>query len=413
MGPKHFSVKACKSRRQQKDQLLEATTLLNLGLTALETQEHYDNSVIWSTSAYTAVRALGAQFAEQKALGNLGWAYYRMGDSDKSLYYFQQAADEARKLDAKNDLVKWLLALGVVSENLNHIAVAEDYYKQSLALAQQSQNEQDLVDAMTALATISIEQQKWEQADHYIQQAIVLCRSRDDRAGELDALLVAGKLAGHRNDNTQAEKLFQTVIDDRQSEDSLRWEAQENLAKLYEDEHRPTDAARQYALSLARLQSARAGLHEEELRLPFLANAAHVEDDYIHFLVAQGQAAKALQVADYSRAQTLAEGLRSSSTATGSKYLESVASPQAVASKVDATILFYWLGPQYSYLWVATPKSLRIVPLPPVSVIDAAVSQYRQDLQGPRDVLAAPRSEPHGGSDLLQQHAGCSGARRD
>jgi CHAT domain-containing protein len=395
-GAEAFFRQSLQVARQQKDQLLEATTLLNLGLTALK-QEHYDNSVIWSTSAYAAVRSLGAQFAEQKALGNLGWAYYRMGDSDKSVFYFQQAADEAHKLDAKNDLVKWLLALGVVSENLNHIAVAEDYYKQSLALAQQSQNEQDLVDAMTALATISIEQQKWEQADHYIQQAIALCRSRDDRAGELDALLVAGKLAGHRADNTQAEQLFRTVIDDRQSEDSLRWEAQENLAKLYEDEHRPSDAARQYALSLARLQSARAGLHEEELRLPFLANAAHVEDDYIHFLVAQGAVAKALQVADYSRAQTLAEGLRSSSTATGSKYLEAVASPQAVASKIDATILFYWLGPQYSYLWVATPKSLRIVPLPPASAIDALVNQYRQDLQGPRDVLAAAN---HNGIDL-------------
>ena len=373
--------------RQQKDQLLEATSLLNLGLTALK-QEHYDNSILWSTDGYQAARALGAHFAEQKALGNLGWAYYRMGDADKSVFFFQQAADEARNLDAKNDLVRWVLALGLVSQEMNQTAAAEDYYKQSLALAQQSGDKGDLVDAMTALAAISVEQQNWDQAIRYSQQAIGLCRSDGDRTGELDALLVEGKIAAHQNDVVRAGQLFREVVADPQSEVPLKWEAQESLAELYEDEHHPSDAARQYKLALATFESARSSLHEEEFRLPFLANAAHLQDDYIHFLVTQGAATEALQVADYSRAQTLAEGLRSAQKVLVSRP-STMENPQELAAQTDATILFYWLGPRYSYLWVVAQNHIALFPLPPVAVVDALVRNYRKELQGPRDVLQA------------------------
>jgi CHAT domain-containing protein len=381
-----FFRQSLRSARRQQDQLLEATTLLNLGLTALK-QEHYDNSILWSTDGYKAARALGAHFAEQKALGNLGWAYYRMGDADKSAFFFQQAADEARNLDAKNDLVKWVRALGLVSQEMNQTAIAEDYYKQSLALARQSEDKGDLVDAMTALAAISVEQQKWDQAIRYSQEAIGLCRSRGDRAGELDALLVEGKIAAHQNDATRASQMFREVAADQQSEVPLKWEAQENLARLYEDEHHPSEAARQYKLSLATFESARSSLHQEELRLPFLSNAAHLQDDYIHFLVTQGATAEALQVADYSRAQTLAEGL--GVPINRRRFRPVSGDAQNTASRAGATILFYWLGPRYSYLWVVTPRRTKLVSLPPALGVDALVRNYRRELEGPRDLLEA------------------------
>jgi len=56
-----------------------------------------------------------------------------------------------------------------------------------------------------------------------------------------------------------------------QSEISLKWEAQESLARLYEDEI-AIDARRQYRLSLATLESARSSLHEEELNTAFSRN---------------------------------------------------------------------------------------------------------------------------------------------
>ena len=57
------------------------------------------------------------------------------------------------------------------------------------------------------------------------------------------------------------------------------------------------------------VESARAEIQNEDSRLPFLSNATHIYDDYIHFLVEQGKSDEALAAADQSRARTLAQGL--------------------------------------------------------------------------------------------------------
>jgi CHAT domain-containing protein len=375
-----------RSARTQKDEVLEAIALLNLGLSALK-QEHYDSAISWSTDAYQAARTLEAHFAEEKILGNLGVAYSRMGDAEKSAFYFQQAANEARELDAKNDLVKWDIALADVFEKMNQ-ASAENYYQQALALAQKSEDTGDLVDVLTAIAATSLAHERWDKATYYSQWAIGLCQSHGDHLRELDVLLIEGKIAAHQNDATRAQQLFREIAADQQSNMALKWEAQESLARLYEDEHRTADAERQYKIALATFQNARASLQDEELRLPFLSNAAHLQDDYVHFLVSQRKSVKALQVADYSRAQTLAEGLGSGHNVPASQP-SAMKNPQRLAAELDATILFYWLGPQYSYLWVVSRNHVALLQLPSTASIDTLVRNYLNELHGPRDVLEA------------------------
>lgn len=382
-----FFRKSLLSARQQHDELLEATALLNLGLTALK-QEHFDNSILWSSDGYRAAHALGAQFAEQKTLGNLGWAYYRMGDMEKSLTYFQQAADQARKVDARNDLLKWLRALGVVSREMGRTDAALDYFRQSLALAQQSEDNQDLVDALTALTAISVEQQQWDQAQQFSRRAIEQCRLHNDHIGELDAMLVEGEIAAHSGDVDRAGEIFRQIEADKQSEAPMRWEAQHNLAHIAEIQNRPLEALRQYERALATLDNARESVSDIELRLPFLANAAHLQDDYIQFLISQKRPLEALRVADYSRAYTLSEGLVSVRD-NPKERPGTIKNPQLLAAHIKANILFYWLGPKHSYLWVATAAGVNLYPLPPSAEINALVQAYRRDLLSPRDVLEA------------------------
>ncbi len=380
-----FFRKSLQLAREQKDQLVETMDLLNLGSAALK-QQHYDASVLWSTDAYQTAQKLGAHFAEQKALGNLGWAYYRLGDIDKSVDFFQQAADEARSLDAKSDLVKWLRALGMVSHDTGRLAVAEDYYKQSLVLAQQSEDKEDLVDAMTAIALVSVEREEWDQATKFSEQAIIVCRASADRAGELDALLVEGRIAASEKDAGRATQLFREVADDSNAEVPVKWEAENDLGRIYEDQHRAADAQRHYKNAIQIFEGARSSLHQEEFRLPFLTNGVQLYDDQIHFLVTQDSTAEALEIADYSRAQTLAEGLGFAADRhrSGPSFIRNA---QTTAARASSTILFYWLGPRYSYLWVVTQSRTKFVPLPPKSVIDALVRDYRKELEGPRDVL--------------------------
>ena len=95
-------------------------------------------------------------------------------------------------------------------------------------------------------------------------------------------------------------------------------------------------------------------MRHEDSQLSFLTNASHIYDDYIHFLVAQKKSNEALRWADYSRARTLAEGLRllPKGAASGPAPLNA----QQILRRAHGAVLFYWLGEAQSYLWAITPQ---------------------------------------------------------
>ena len=375
--------------RQQDDVHLQMTDLTNLGAVA-ERQEHYDEAIDWLNNAYRAAAVLHDRHTAQVALGNLGWAYYKMGDFDRSLAFYQEAEKAAKDLGASYDQIGWLNNIGLVYYQQNQLTVAEDYYRQSLALAQENQNSELIVDALTSLAFVSAQTGQLADAQKYSEEAFQKAHARNDRPSELYPLLVSGQVAASRGDDKHAEKVFDEVANDPKSDLSLRWQAQNDLARLYEQEHRVGAADKQYQEALATIEQARSALQHEEFKLPFLANAAHLYDDYISFLVAQGNDRRALELADYSRARTLAEGLGVSKNTGPDPRAINV---QQIARDAHATLLFYWMGREHSYLWAITPKRTARYQLPPAREIDAAVQRYRQALLGWQDVLKTANTD--------------------
>jgi CHAT domain-containing protein len=384
--------------RQQGDQFLEASDLLNLGVVAIG-KEHFDESVQRSDQALRLARTVQAGLTEEKALGNLGWAYYKMGDFDKASDFFLAATKKSQELSAVIDQVEWLNDQGLVYFQTNRFPLAEKYYRQSLQLARNSQNKVQIIAALTALAFVSVKTKQFDHANQYEKEAFALAHDSHDRPDELYALLVQAQLAANSGDGQHAEQLFSEVARDPESDTSLRWEAQDNLARLYESEHRPEAADKQYRQSLATLEAARSSLRHEEFQLPFLANATHLYDDYVRFLVEQGKTDEALQVADYSRAQTLMEGLGLLRHNSGFRPTPVIA--QQVARTAGGTILFYWLGAGECYLWAVTPRQTALFRLPPEAEIDARVQRYRKALVGPLDVLETANPDGRQLYDLL------------
>jgi CHAT domain-containing protein len=97
-----------------------------------------------------------------------------------------------------------------------------------------------------------------------------------------------------------------------------------------------------------------------------------------------------LQVADYSRGRTLAEGL---GLLKETSFKPGALDAQAVARRAGGDIFFYWLGEKQSYLWAITRHKTSLFTLPPGPEIDAAVERYREALAGPQDVLASADSD--------------------
>jgi CHAT domain-containing protein len=376
---------------QQGDSFLELMALLNLGTVAMN-DERYDESIDWSTSANDLAHSLNAQQMSEKVQGNLGWAYYKLGDFDKSLMLYLQAVKSAEELGLIYDQVKWLQAIGDVYADTGRFMEAEASYEKALELARRIQSKEEIIDTLISLAFVSVRTNQFDRGKQYSEQSARLGRDRGDRLDELYPLLAGGEADARSGNVREAERAFLEVAHDPQSDPSLRWEAEDELAKLYEQQHRMEEADRLYRIALSTFESVRSSLQRDESKLPFLANATHLYDDYIRFLVQQGKAAEALMLADYSRAQTLSEGLHLLQKNPSRSI--STLGPRQVAKSANAAILFYWLGSTHSYLWAITPQQVKLFPLPTTSEIDAAVQSYRKALLASRDPLQT--SNPDG-----------------
>jgi len=376
--------------RGSGDRFLEATALLNLGAVAL-LQTHFDEAIDWSQAALGLAKTLGSLDIGQVALGNLGWAYHKLGDDEKALGDFNEAGKAATELADDLYQLRWLATTGYIYLDREDYFNTEHTYTKVLSLAEQIDSKEDIVNALMSLALVSEQTGKLEQANQYAEQAITMAKADRNRLDELYPLLVEGRVAAKQHDAAGAEKIFYEVADDPKSDVSLKWEAQHALANLYEDQKRPGEADKEYRAALKTFETARSELKHEESTLPFLTNASRIYDDYIHFLVARGQHVEALQVADFTRARTLAEGL--GQLRKGTPQVPSALDAQAVARRAGGTILFYWLGEKQSYLWAINPNKTALFTLPAGTEIDAAVHRYERALLGPQDVLETANAD--------------------
>jgi CHAT domain-containing protein len=383
--------------REHGDDFLESTALLNLSAVAL-LQQHFDEAIDRSEWALSLASKLEARDIIQVALGNLGWAYYKLGDDDKAADNFNKAVRAATELGDDLHRLRWQVTSAYVRLNHQDYAPAEQAYVEALRIARRIDSKEDIVNALLSLGLVSQRVGKLSEAADYSDSAIAMARADGNRLDELYPLLVKGQVAAQLHDTAKAESIFREVANDPQSDSSLKWEAQHSLARLEEDEGQRAPARREYEAALCTFETARSSVHHEESKLPFFTNAARIYDDYISFLIKSGQARRALEVADYSRGRTLAEGLgfvRNDRPCAAPQL-----NPERVAGNANATILYYWLGQQQSYLWAITSRGVRNYALPPAAQINESVRRYREALVNGEDVVATANQD---GLHLYQQ----------
>jgi CHAT domain-containing protein len=383
----------------------EADALLDMSWSALE-QTHYDQALDWASAVRTISIARNSPDLAQAALGNMGWAYYKLGDTEKAKEAFRDAEQQAEKLGDTADELRWLLNLGYVYSDNGDLSATEQSYRQSLNLARKLNSREDIINAEQALAFVSEQNGKLDDAKRYADEALSMARADGNKRDETYPRLVQGRVAAHEHDLATAEAAFHEVEQSSDSPVFLKWEAEHFLARLYEDENQTDAAAHEYCTALSTFESARSELQHEDSRLPFLTNASGIYDDYIHFLVSKGKTAEALQAAEYQRGRTLAEGLgllKTDSSKTGTSKKDSLQkgiackpeqlNPQAIARRAGGAILFYSLGEKQSYLWTITTQKTNLFVLPAKSEIDPTIQRYRKDLAEQQEFL------PRAGAD--------------
>jgi CHAT domain-containing protein len=373
------------------DKFLAASAVLNLGWTATQ-EEHFDEAMDWARSAIRIGSEIGAEALAERASGNLGWAYFELGDTERALELFRGAETQAEKLGDTREEIKWLVTAGDVYEETGEFVQATRSYDRALTIIKRIKSKDDRIDCLEDLAYASIDTGQLVQAESYLRQLDPLLKENKSRIDELDVAFARARIAAANHSYKDAESLFREVENDTASQTSMRFGAEHELARLYESEDKPADADRMYRTSLSTFEAARASLKKEESKLPFLANATAIYDDYIHFLVSHQRTDEALALADHSRARTLEQGLGVTSSNARSVSYQAL-HPGAIARKTDATLLFYWLGERESYLWAITPAKTAMFTLPARNKITPAVERYRKTLLGLSDPLETSNAD--------------------
>jgi CHAT domain-containing protein/tetratricopeptide (TPR) repeat protein len=369
-----------------KDHNLSRTELnaqASLGNVAMW-QEHYDEAVDHFKTALERSRALGAAVIEAKTLGNLGWNYSVVGDFESAEDYLKEAEKASIKAGLLGDQVKWLNALSDVYFQQHRYDIAGSTSEEALLLARKVGDNRDITNCLNSASDIALATGHTDVAGKYNREALEIEQSGLDQFGIASSTIIAGRIAAGKKQFAEAAGTFQKILADPSIETALKWEAHARLAEVYAAEHQPMKAEHEFGLAIRNVQRTRDSVHRDEFRVSFLSSAIQFYDAYINFLIGQRRPLDALKIADVSRAQTLEEGL---SSKDAGQALRAAIDPQDIARRMNATLLFYWIGEERSHLWVITPTRISLFQLPRRAEIDGAEKSYIESFTDPRDPL--------------------------
>jgi CHAT domain-containing protein len=383
--------------QQQRDSYLAASDLLNLGLVDIQ-MRHYDEALTFLNAAAHLAQPIQARQIVEAAAGNLGLAYFHLGDFEKALSSSQQAEKEAEYLGTISMQVDWLLNACYSHYMLGKMQEAKACFDQSLKIATGIDAFAEVADIQTGLAFLLYRQGQLDSAKAHNEEAIQASRRDGDKPQELETRYLQALLATRQENDRDAERLLLQVNHDSETDPALQAEIEGSIADFYAGKQQATKADLWYRKSIRSFEQQRAAVDDEELRLPFFANGDALYRRYADFLIASRKPEDALQLLDIGRARTLAEGLGLEKEKPNTRS-EQAGDVQAIARKLDSTILFYSLGQKKSWLWTITPHHVRLSELPAQSAIETQVHSYQNAILKSTDPL---REENQAAKDLYE-----------
>jgi CHAT domain-containing protein len=366
------------SAREYGNPLLQASDLVDIGADSLDSG-HFDEALLQSQEAADFAQSVQARRELQLAWGNMGWAYYNLGDFENALANFRRAEQLAREIGMTVTQIAWRQDAGLAHYKLGLLQEARKDEEEALraALAVPAKPiAGGVVSIQTNLALLLYEQGEYPAAKTHSDAAALAARDSKDNNVVAYVGFVQGLLATRLASTTDAEHALLSALQAATDPD-LRTDIEDALANLYAGRHQRAEAQLWYSRAIQTFENKRATERDEALRLAAFGYGAGVYRDYAEFLVSSNRSGEALQLLDRGRARTLEEGL--GITDADSRMLaQGVGDPRAVARKLGATILFYALGPQDSYLWAITARETHLFVLPASKHIQSWVAEYQK-----------------------------------
>ncbi|WP_433235926.1 BTAD domain-containing putative transcriptional regulator [Streptosporangium sp. CA-135522] len=169
--------------------------------TYLDRQAHHDDAITLHTLSLQRSRKLGHREFEARALTDLAWTYWRLGEYERAQEHAHQALDAC---EVAYERARALLTLGNVALRRRQDTQAEQYLKQALDLTRIGADTWGEAHVLGILALVLDRADRPEEARRHLDLALVLHRKVGNPAGEAVILNHLGVVLRHQGELAQA-----------------------------------------------------------------------------------------------------------------------------------------------------------------------------------------------------------------
>jgi CHAT domain-containing protein len=356
-----------------------AAALLNLGLLRIYQSKYTMAIAALKEGADLASRA-GATLLYSMNMGNLATCYYNLGDFERSMEIRNQVIPVQKRAGLLTPLRDSYLELGSTQLLEGNTKEAIQSMRNALSLADKRDMPGDYAIIAQNLAGALETAGQLGEAELLNRQAEAVVPPSAPEV-RLELRRNRADIEEHRGNHDGALKLYRELAATSAKFPRVAWSAQAAAAQILAtrpDAGSRLEARDRFEAALQTIESNRTQQGDRAYQITFLSKLIRLYQSYVAFLVRQGDVRKALLVADSSRAAVLTDSI------TGINPRDNpglIVKMQSAAGRSRAGILFYFLAPRGSYLWVITDKDLKCIALPGEDEIAASVRSYRQMLE--------------------------------
>jgi len=160
----------------------------------------------WLNEALTAVREINNKEAEGAHLGNLGLAYFHLGNPHKAIEYFEQALKISREIGDGQLAIYSLGNLGLAYSHLGDPNKSIEYTEQVLKISSEMEDWKAVANSLDNLGKFHSHLGNPHKAIEYYEQSLKISRSIGDLVGEIAHLGNLGLAYFHLGDPRKAIK---------------------------------------------------------------------------------------------------------------------------------------------------------------------------------------------------------------
>lgn len=337
----------------------------------------FDEALPFLERAHDEASRLGAKALIAGTLGNLGWCYWRLGDLDRAMTAYTGAEKLSAEIGWRDTQHRWQVSIGNIYMDRGDLDRAASYQQHALELARAVGNDTWVAVALSNLAEISIQKGDLDAARNCNSQALEINRRLGNTSSKIYDETYAAEIDARAHKYAQAESGFRSVIAEasRAAVPNVLWTAQGWLAAAYQENHQAKLAEVEYRAAIDTIDREWNKLASDDSKTTFLAPNYLIGlfQDYVDFLIENGQTDRALEMAESSRARVLSQRLERVGALAPNFRIGQLLSAARASHTV---ILSYWLTPKRSSVWVIGSGRLSRFDLPPESEIAGLVERY-------------------------------------